>query len=315
MKPIIFAGDSWTFGEGLELYNSTYYNFVYNYFTKNKHLLYNWPNVESISSGGSCGHTRSTHRFASIVSEYFKTSYFSKNENGGDNTWAIDYIEYLIDTYDENSFSYIVFQFTDMFRDLYSQFFSKLEIVSDDMGYLNIDPPLYRNFLNLWESWESARMGLFINQIDEYDKMSQLTGNNISYDLACRLQKEYSTYFNFINELFISQYDSYYRRLSRYKIPIICIGTWSPNDASIIKELDSESISFFKDRMVLLENNEITSNYMADLCDFNGNQYPYDDMLIGKVWEWTDNLHPTQKFHKIIANSIIKHIKNLESTT
>jgi len=310
MKPIIFAGDSWTFGEGLELYNDKFREFSENY-CKTNNIDYNWPTVEDISEGGTAATYRLMNRFPTTVSNHFNTFYISSGINGGDNTYEITYIKPIIEKYGESNFSYIVLQFTDMFRDIESHF-NKLIDKFNPGKRININT--VRRFLNIWESWDYSMGPIAINH-DVYKKLTEGGLPSMSFDMASLVQREYETYENFIHIAMKSQFDFYYELLSIYNIPIICIGTWSKDDSSIIKKLDIPSINFFKERLVTLENNGIETKYLADLIDFNSNEYPYDDMLVANVWEWTRNHHPTKKFHNIIADCIIKHIKNLESTT
>lgn len=309
MKPLIFVGDSWTFGEGLELYNDNFRKFAENFCKTNK-VEYHWPQVEDISEGGSAAALRFTNRFPTLVSNHFNTFYISSGINGGDNSYAIDYIHPIIEKYGEDNFSYIIIQFTDMFRD--TEFhFKKLINRLNPNNTNNLNS--IRRFLNLWQAWDYSKMGKFIEDLNKYNQLTNDGLPHVSYKDACLLQREYKTYENFILNIQISQYDSYYQSLCKYKIPVICIGTWSKEDSNIIKNLNIPSVNFFKDNMITLENNKIITNYLSDLIDFNSNEYPYDDMLICNVWKWTVNSHPTKKFHKIIANSLIKHINNLDN--
>jgi len=310
MKPIIFAGDSWTFGEGLELEDSNFRDFSKSFCKKNN-IEYHWPHVEDISEGGSATMVRCTHRFPTVVSNHFKTFYISSGINGGDNTYAINYIKPIVEKYGEDSFSYIVLQFTDMFRDLEYHFWNIIKLI-DDKDYSEGYP--LNNFLSLWNAWDTSDCGLFIENMHSYNKKTNDGKHHLLYDTACKLQLEYKTYENFISGLIISQYKMYYDLLSVYKIPIICIGTWSKEDTLILKKINSPYVDFFTKKMVTLESNGIVSNYLSDLFDFKLNDFPYDNMLIHHQHPWTVNLHPTKKFHKVIADSVIKYIENLENS-
>ena len=199
-----------------------------------------------------------------------------------------------------------------MFRDSEYHFKKLLESVSTNQIPYHLNT--IRRFLNLWQAWDYSDMGKFIENANKYTSLTNDTLPSIIYDDATLIQRKYKTYENFISNVFISQYDLYYQLVSKYKVPIICIGTWSKEDSIILKKLNTPSINFFKDRMISLKNNGITTTYMTELCDFNSNDYPYDDMLISNVYKWTKNYHPTKKFHKIIADSLINHIENLDNS-
>ena len=71
MKPIIFTGDSFTFGEGLELYDSNFYDFIKKKYDEKstERFFYNWPDFENIIAGGSAANVRNELKFSTISSK------------------------------------------------------------------------------------------------------------------------------------------------------------------------------------------------------------------------------------------------------
>ena len=72
MKPIIFTGDSFTFGEGLELYDSNIYDLIKQKSINqppNHKYFYRWDVFEIISAGGTASNIRNKYKFPTLVSE------------------------------------------------------------------------------------------------------------------------------------------------------------------------------------------------------------------------------------------------------
>ena len=118
MKPIIFTGDSFTFGEGLELHDDMYREFVYKKcmemeqlkkdgFEPNPNDLgYRWHNYQDFSETITpASRLRTELSYASIVSDKFKTLGFRKFLNGGSNINALNFIESCTKMFGKDKFS------------------------------------------------------------------------------------------------------------------------------------------------------------------------------------------------------------------
>lgn len=103
MKSIVFAGTSQTWGEGLHYY-SDLPNLNLDADSYNKED-YTSEHLEFIQN----------HRYSRIVANYFNTKDIVRKENGGHNDMIVDFVKHDINF---NDCDYIIFQFTDPFRDL-----------------------------------------------------------------------------------------------------------------------------------------------------------------------------------------------------
>lgn len=103
MKAIVFAGSSITWGEGLHYYsNLPHLNLSAEAFDRNDYTLEHIKFIEE-------------NRFSRLVANEFNTTDVVRYENGGTTKLMLEFINNDVDL---TKCDYIIFQFTDVFRDL-----------------------------------------------------------------------------------------------------------------------------------------------------------------------------------------------------
>jgi hypothetical protein len=103
MKSIVFAGSSYTWGEGLQYYSDL--ENINPYATQFNRWELNDEHIKFIEQ----------NRFSRLVSNYFNTKDIVRKDNGGTNDDIINFVETKLDL---AGCEYIIFQFTNPFRDL-----------------------------------------------------------------------------------------------------------------------------------------------------------------------------------------------------
>jgi len=200
VKGIIFAGDSFTWGQGLYFYSELpriiyppFNEYIGNNVTKS-HILF-----------------KNTKSFARLVSNHFNTFEIKKEGNGGSDDESLEFIDNLFKNdfiYDD--FDFVILQTTQPFR-------TKFDFVYDNVEYnLNLNPwinEFYENhdiFLKwcelhnyTYEDFEKIHIKQIINKIK--NKFIELESNGIKCLLFC-WTKDYIddiTSDNFLNDRFI----------------------------------------------------------------------------------------------------------------
>jgi hypothetical protein len=280
MKGILFAGDSFTWGEGLHMYSDL-------------------PDIKFDEQGHDGKNYTPSHikfieanRFARKVANHFNTFELTRTSNGGSNNMMFEFIDKLPEQYKRNNmpavgcdsvarsveyrledFDYIVLQLSDMFRD-------NVEFeYKDIIGYCNI------------------RLTKSINQSKFIDYLKDEFNDDINAFMKYYLEK----LMNSIIEKF-KLYES-------NGIKRCFIHTWQ-----------NEPIPFFQnnpylnERWITYKTDDKIYNSIWDLQKEKGMSLNTDEFFLNKKII-VHNSHTSLEAHNIQANAIIKKIEEYEQST
>ena len=282
MKGIIFAGCSFTWGEALELY-SDYPTIRYDYY-KQEHKGYYFPEAVMYQKPGHVKFIES-NRFARKVAQHFNTFDLVYPKNGGSLTTMRKFISSSLLEY-EGDIEYIVLQFTEILRDVYIH-----TNCTNDCCSISV-----REILNDRISYECNELSL-----DEYKKYKSYELYNRYFDgkTPLDIDNEYSTSELIKTLKFLSD-------IQKTGIKIKLLGTWT-NDIQKyenLKNIDLELYNFYKENLVSIKSDD--KEYETIFSAYNSKS----EYRIATDLPWSNNDHPSLKFHNLISNSIIKNIEN-----
>jgi hypothetical protein len=311
MKPIIFTGDSFTFGEGLELYDERYRSYIKsltkipevdsdgNEIHSNvpNHYYYNWPRFEHMSYGGTSSIIRHKYKFPTLVSENLNTLFFSKGVNGGDNIEAFDFINEILESNSSETFSCIVLNLTGMNRD---DFQSGKKYLLNEHG-INCNYHSLSNFMYYWFNWDykfkNAPFEQHPNEFNEFFK------NTISIDNAIKLQQIYGLHSKFEYDMHLRTYRKMINIIKKINIPVYIIGHWNDLDNEIFKTISEQDVvDYIKNKIIPIK---LVNTSYNSLCELPKK----DNLWISDEFKWTQNNHPSKELHQIIADSVTHFLK------
>ena len=326
MKPIIFTGDSFTFGEGLELYDDAYKNHVKSltkipevdsdgnkvYSKYADYYYYNWARFEPMAGGGTAANTRNKLRFSTIVSETLDVPYFSPGENGYNNYGALNFVNRTLKTNLPSDFSCVVMNMTCMWRDdlEYSKkwLHKNLNVNFTINNKHTVENSSLNRFVINWFTWNHEHGNKsFKGNESEYSRIFG-SSNSIDIDSAQILQNEYKTNDNFELEIQRLNYYNIIEIIQKTNLPFYFIGHWEKYDNIILKKLSNDS----KIKENIIDNiipikveNKFYDNIVYE------NFLPYSNIWIHKEFPWTSNMHPTKKMHEYIGKSVSSYLKQI----
>ena len=326
MKPIIFTGDSFTFGEGLELYNDSYRNHVKSvtniseiddngnriYLKDDDYYDYNWARFEPMAWGGSAVITRNKLKFSTIVSEILDVPYFSPGENGYHTYDALSFVNNVLRISTSLNFSCVIMNMTCMWRDdlEYSKkwLHKNLNVNFTINNNHNTENLSLNKFVINWFTWNHEHGNVSFKENEtEYNRIFD-NSKSIDIDSAQILQEKYKTHDNFELEMQRLNYYNIIEIIKKTNLPFYFVGTWEKYDAEILKKLsnDSKIKENIIDKMIPIKvENKLYSNIVYE------NFSEYSDIWIHDEFPWTGNRHPTKKMHEYIGNSISSYLKNI----
>lgn len=254
-KGMVFAGCSFTWGQGLYFYS------------KMSTIDYSNPNSYSVSKVTNA-HKRykDVLRFPRLVANHFETFEVVKQNNGGSDDHSIDFLNHLFDSkmdtkmYDDE-ISHIIFQTSELIRNQFH------------FTYKGVDHTIFLDPKN-----ETLYRWMIENDTDFFNLM--------------KMFKE--QVFSRIKESFVK----FEQR------GIVCkILCWRDDYISLIK-----SDTFFDGKFINFEYKGETYDCIDYLIKTNkGMSISTDDINLNKV---IDDDHPSKECHRLIADSIIKHLEN-----
>jgi hypothetical protein len=280
MKGLLFAGDSYTWGEGLHMYSDL-------------------PDIDYTEIGFKNEKYTPAHkewinanRFSRRVANHFETFDLVRYNNGGDNGEIFDFIDNIETEYQQRytdannstlrqfaykliDFDYIVVQLTDMFRAniefTYNGITQKCNIRSDE--------------------------SIKITQFDKY--LDEVHGGDIKKFIYIFLDG----FANMVEEKF--------KKYELMGIKKCLIHTWQNELIPYIKNNE-----FLKDRFIEYEVNGIIFKSIWDLQSADNRPLGMsitDDPYFQKIGKNVVNGHTSLTAHKIQANAIIKKIEEIEN--
>lgn len=281
MKGILFAGDSFTWGEGLHLYSDL------------PDLHYNEVGFNNARYTPAHKDWINANRFSRRVANYFETFDLVRYSNGGDNCEIFDFIDNIeteyqrryVDaqtathrmfTYKLNDFDYIIIQLTDIFRE---------KVLLPNGERCNI------------RSLDSIKTTGF----DEYLKDN--FDNNLDNFMLDYLEK------------FSKELENRIKKYEDLGIKKCFIITWHIDILPFIK-----NNLFLNERLITFDLGHTIVDSIWDLQGLYHTKNKYPEMTINldpyflKKNIVTTNGHTSLTAHKLMANSIIKKIEENEQS-
>jgi hypothetical protein len=302
-KPIIFAGDSFTWGEGLELYQDTD-----KWIEARKKECYHFD-LHALTDVTSIKF-RQDNRFAGLVSKHYNTFQLVEPNNGGHYSSAMTHIRIMLEH--EYKPACIILQHNIFKRNPY-----RFDFESKDEFSLKTNFRAITEFEDLFvtddESYYKLQRDRGISSLDEYSVKEVIEhyseDDQIFYNLCLKemeaeieepltqIMKKYFTWeVNRIQqgiETIVKQCEEINKT-----IPIYFIDNWYKKDSNKMKKF-----SFIKDRIIPLEdeNGNLHSDWSTWFKSLS-------EPMIRSSYPLVLNDHPSLSAHKLIAKSIIQFL-------
>lgn len=289
---ILFSGDSYTWGEGLQLYIEN------DFWISQRNENNEWGNLQKKLTPES-EKFREENRFAGIVSNHFKCKSIVRDKNGGQFEYPIDFVESIIETNQVNNIKFLIFQLTGLERvnlHLMTGCDCDFCVNSDsDKPHFFLIKLLHKKLENKpFTKKEKIAIKYLKDNFDiDFYKLLELNEDIFSSDLYTDF---YSKYFYQNVEKFIKEYVNKWKTY----FPVYFIDSWSPTSSK-----------------VLLSYPEIYDNTIP-LLGGDGGYYKewdvfmntFEYQMIKNEFKKTNNFHPTLLQHKNVAKSIITYVEN-----
>jgi len=308
IKNIIFAGDSFTWGEGCELHDEKIYNFVKSTCDENG---YSQPKYHHIQSNGYFEYIRNKFRFPTQVANHFNVMNILPQHNGGDMLGSINFVKSVLYDWDENNFSHVIINLTDEFRSIVPNerrewYLDKLEW--DVIHYKEIIDviALWNCFLSMGDSTISILDEVVLNRYKKWHKKNNISNlpSETVLNLIMNKFKYVDDFEKKVLEMFWIDIKKKIEDIELKKLSVLMLNTWSKKTIDFFESefLNTELKDFFKNRFIKLYDDETEYDSLYSL------------MLIPKYnlslkHPWSKNQHPTKEAHDVIAKSIIKRLE------
>ena len=302
-KPIIFAGDSFTWGEGLELYQDKD-----KWIKARKKECYHYD-LDAITDVPSI-QFRQDNRFAGLVSKHYNTFQLVEPHNGGHYSSAMAHIRAMLETkykpaciiLQHNIFSRNPYKFDYQskhkfcvdtgFRQITN--FEDLFVIDDDTYYkLQRD----RGITNFYEY---SVKEVIEHYSEEYQIFFKTCLKEMGAEIEEPLPRIMKRYFKWENnriqdglEIIVKQCEEINKT-----IPIYFIDNWNKKDSNKMKKF-----SFIKDRIIPLEDDD--GNLHSDWSTWSDS---LSEPMIKSNFSDSSNDHPSLGAHTLIAKSIIQFL-------
>jgi hypothetical protein len=301
LNKLAFLGDSFTWGEGLELYLDT------PFWKKQRGKKSQWMDLIHLQNEESTNF-REKNRFANIVSNHFDSSIIIDNSNGG---WIGNVTSYLKNIFD-NSLKpeFIVIQFSCFNRNPIhyhlGSLFRKCKCEKCE-NYIDTIHCFY-HFINSIKIKYHDTQELTDHEhfyltwlVDEFSfPVKELENNKNAFVFA----------YDYVNSIIDSQsyihlnylVDTYVKPLEAKGTKVFYIDSWEGMSSKIIHDIPS-----IRENLIYLKSYD---GNLTQKWDKFENSFPHQ--RIEQEFPKTKNGHPTLIQHKYIADSIIDTIENFD---
>lgn len=306
MKKIIFSGDSFTWGESIELENDNYLKLLESgdvMFDKKRmpYMGYNHAHFHDIASNVDSIEHRTKYRFPTLVSKHFNAIGYIKEMNGGANEPNLDSLTNFVRH--KSKVDLVVFQMTHCSRDFNHHYYhgkltaphtndknigDVMQVINPMWMTLDKNTPIddlpdfiFKDAASKCEFWEADQIKDLIKHFDEdYDKWS--------------LYHYTEAYKSYIEKL---------ESINNNIAPVLIIGSWNDYDTLMEKKLPMPL-------QMRLNKFKVKINGRRNLFEYinttEGTDYTCPTIKLPEILR---NHHPTIKTHKAIAKSLISVIE------
>lgn len=272
MKKILFAGDSFTWGEGLQFYSGQKDVFFPKTHKFDPKLISN-SQMEFIIN----------NRFPTLVGNHFNKENILRADNGGSNTWSTKFIKEIKNT---NQISHIIYQLTDVYREEFEFTYN------DEDVKIYVDDILH----NRYEDTKFKSSEKYLGRKKHYDLFFKYYKNNF------KSIEEFELYF--IKQSLIKIKQELLKHIANGVI--VYFLNWRINYTPILLK-----DKFFSKRLIKLNYLNKTYYDFETLCNEEkpelSNQYIFRTFKV-----LISDSHPSLLGHRIIAENIIKKIGVIE---
>ena len=307
MKKILFSGDSFTWGESIELENKNFLELLKSGdvkldYSKMPMMGYNYDHFRDISSEINSIEHRTKYRFPTLVSKHFNAIGYVKEQNGGANDVNLDSIWNF--QKDKSKLDLIVFQMTHVTRDFAHLYYHKVLSNVPHANDENIDDFL-RVIAPMWMTFDK---NISIDEIDDFifedaAEKSMFWKPNMIKDLIKYFDEDFDKFWLYHYEAAYNSYISKIENLNNNVAPVLIIGTWNDYDSHMESKLPI-------DLQIKLNKFKVKIGGYKNLFDYiqktDGSDYSCSTIEIPEILR---NHHPTIQTHKEIANSLISKIE------
>lgn len=274
MKKILFAGDSFTWGEGLQFYSGQKDVFFPKTHKFDPKLISN-SQIEVITN----------NRFPKLVGNYFNKEIILRADNGGSNTWSTKFIK---DIKSPNQISHIIYQLTDVYREEFEFTYNDEDIK------IYVDDILYNRYEDTEYKFKSSEK--YLDRKKHYDLFFKYYKNNF------KSIEEFELYF--IKQSLIKIKQELLKHIANGVI--VYFLNWRTNYTPILLK-----DKFFSKRLIKLNYLNKTYYDFETLCNEErpelSNQYVFRTFKV-----LISDSHPSLLGHRIIAENVIKKIGVIE---
>ena len=289
---ILFSGDSYTWGEGLQLYIND------EFWISQRNQNNEWSNLQKKITTES-EKFREENRFAGLVSNHFNCTPIVRDKNGGQFEYPINFVESIIKTNQVGNIRFLIFQFTGLERlNLHLEQGCECDfcVNSDgDKPHFFLMKLLQKKLDNKpFTKEEKIAIKYLKNNYDiDFYKLLDLNEDIFKTDLYTDF---YSKYFYENVERFIKEYVNKWKTY----FPVYFIDSWSTTSSKVLLSYPE----IYNNTIPLLGNDV---RYYKEWDTFINT---FEHRMIKDEFEATKNHHPTLLQHKNIAKSIITYIEN-----
>jgi len=274
MKKILFAGDSFTWGEGLQFYSGQKDVFFPKTHKFDPKLISN-SQMECIIN----------NRFPTLVSNYFNKEVILRADNGGSNTWSTKFIK---DIKSFNQISHIIYQLTDVYREEFEFTYDGEDIT------IYVDDILYNRYADTEYKFKLSEK--YLGRKKHYDLFFKYYENNF------KSIEEFEIYF--IKQSLIKIKKELLKHIASGII--VYFLNWRTHYTPVLLK-----DKFFSKRLIKLNYLNKTYYDFETLCNEErpelSNQYVFRTFKV-----LASDSHPSLLGHIIIAENVIKKIGVIE---
>lgn len=285
----VFGGDSFTWGEGLELYINT------PFWIEQRKKKSDWGILGCLQSE-EAEEFRKRNRFAGLIASELNATSIVDDKNGG----GLCRGAHLIDSYINQSPKAVVYQFTTLVRmTFHFSVFCRCNICRTPYGPIP-------NVINYY--FECLHKKIYKKEFTEKDLFFL---NRLKEAEGITITDEQLELFNSPDNKLIELFYPMFHRNMKYFIDtfikkwakttkVLLINSWELETGRIV-----ESNPFFREHLVPLKGYD--GNYYLSYKEWE-NTFPYKN--IADEFKGTENYHPTLLQHRYLADSITEALKN-----